>query len=43
MILLDTHIRVNWFLLGRDTLKLAIASAIKDAGKIVVSAIPRLE
>ena len=43
MILLDTHIWVNWILLGRDALKPSIASAIEDFDRVVVSAISRFE
>lgn len=43
MILLDTHIWVNWILLGRDALKPAIASAIEDADTVAVSAISCFE
>jgi PIN domain nuclease of toxin-antitoxin system len=43
MILLDTHIWVNWILLGRDALKPAIASAIEDADRVVISAISCFE
>jgi len=34
MILLDTHIWVNWILLGREALKPIIASAIEDADQL---------
>ena len=43
MILLDTHIWVNWILLGYDALKPAIASAIEYADRVVISAISRFE
>ena len=43
MILLDTHIWVNWILLGRNALKPIIASAIEDANRAVVSAISCFE
>ena len=43
MILLDTHIWVNWILLGSGALKPAIASAIEDADRVVVSAISCFE
>lgn len=43
MILLDTHIWVNWILLGCDALKPAIASAIEDADRVVISAISCFE
>lgn len=39
MILLGTHIWITWILLGREALKLIIASAIEDADRVVVSAI----
>lgn len=39
MILLDTHIWVNWILLGRDALKPSIASSIEDFDRVAVSAI----
>jgi len=34
MILLNTHIWVNWILLGREALKPIIASAIEDADQL---------
>ncbi len=43
MILLDTHIWVNWILLGRDALKPAIALAIEEADRVVISAISCFE
>lgn len=43
MILLDTHIWVNWIWLGRGALKPSIASAIEDFGRVVVSAISCFE
>jgi PIN domain nuclease of toxin-antitoxin system len=43
MILLDTHIWINWILLGPDALKPAIASAIEAADRVVVSAISCFE
>ncbi len=43
MILLDTHIWVNWILLGREALKPIITSAIEDADRVVVSAISCFE
>ena len=43
MILLDTHIWINWILLGRDALKPAITSAIEDADRVAVSAISCFE
>jgi PIN domain nuclease of toxin-antitoxin system len=43
MILLDTHIWVNWILLGRDALKPIIASTLEDADRVVVSAISCFE
>jgi PIN domain nuclease of toxin-antitoxin system len=43
MILLDTHIWVNWILLGRGALKPAFASAIEDADRVFVSAISCFE
>jgi PIN domain nuclease of toxin-antitoxin system len=43
MILLDTHIWVNWILFGRNALKPIIASAIEDADRVSVSAISCFE
>lgn len=43
MILLDTHIWINWILLGRDALKPVITSAIEDADRVAVSAISCFE
>jgi len=40
---INTHTWVNWILLGRDALKPAIASAIENADRVVVSAISGLE
>jgi PIN domain nuclease of toxin-antitoxin system len=41
MILLDTHIWVNWILLGRNALKPTIASAIEDADRAVLRRAPQ--
>ena len=43
MILLDTHIWINWILLGRNALKPNIASAIEDADRVAISAISCFE
>jgi PIN domain nuclease of toxin-antitoxin system len=43
MIVLDTHIWVNWILLGRDALKPMIANVIVDADRVAISAISCFE
>lgn len=43
MILLGTHIWVNWILRGSASLKPAIASVIEDADRVAVSAISCFE
>ncbi len=40
MILLDTPIWVNWILLRPNVLKPAIASAIENTDRIVISVMP---